>query len=201
MSNIRQFLPIALASLALTAACGGSSGGVTDAEAEQFATEMNRANIVGHDNEAIVKAVCDDPTRGSKNGSNVGNVVAAYLGVDINTGGAEVDNVVALAIQTACPEYASDYDVTLPKTVASMVAVPIEAIDDFVAQMRERGFTQPDQEISFVVTNTCRLAGTGQNYGELSSGVAQLLNLPSGGGDVDDVMSLIFDLGCPEARP
>ncbi|WP_317762085.1 hypothetical protein [Rhodococcus opacus] len=84
-----------------------------------------------------------------------------------------------------------------------MVTVPPEAVDEFVAAVRAQNLvpaSMPDDDLQFVVQNTCRRAGLGDSYGDLSSGVADLLSLPPAGEAVDDVMTLVYDIGCPEQR-
>ncbi|MFZ2172918.1 MAG: hypothetical protein WAW17_02570, partial [Rhodococcus sp. (in: high G+C Gram-positive bacteria)] len=84
-----------------------------------------------------------------------------------------------------------------------MVTVPPESVQRFVAEVRAQGLVPAsvsDDEIEFVVQNTCRRAGLGDSYGDLSGGVADLLSLPPAGDAVDDVMTFVYDIGCPEQR-
>ncbi|ELB89627.1 hypothetical protein Rwratislav_28513 [Rhodococcus wratislaviensis IFP 2016] len=84
-----------------------------------------------------------------------------------------------------------------------MVTVAPEAADEFVAAVRAQNLVPasiPDADLKFVVQNTCRRAGLGDSYGDLSGGVADLLSLPPAGDAVDDVMTLVYDIGCPEQR-
>jgi hypothetical protein len=203
MSNIHRMRPTAIAlGIAAAAALGAgctSASSVTDDEATQFIAQMKEQGLAGSRTDDhlrnIVEAVCRQGERGSSYGE-ISSVVANYISAD--PGSTTVDTVTSLAFSTSCPEFG-------PETTAAqpMVTVAPDAVQEFVAQVRAQGLapeTVTDDELEFTVTNTCRLAGTGQSYGDLSSGIADTLGLPPGGSAVDDVMTLVYDVGCPDQR-
>ncbi|RZL78265.1 MAG: hypothetical protein EOP32_22350, partial [Rhodococcus sp. (in: high G+C Gram-positive bacteria)] len=92
-------------------------------------------------------------------------------------------STLALAIAagglTACSS--SDEKASEPITATAqqqMVTVTPEAVDEFVAAVRAQNLVpaaMPDEQIRPVVTNVCRLAGTGTSYGDQSAVAADQL--------------------------
>ena len=109
---------------------------------------------------------------------------------------------IAAGALTACSsgDGSSGTEQTTTTEQQQMVTVTPEAVDQFVAAVRAQNLVpaaMPDEQIRPVVTNVCRLAGTGKPYGDQSAVAADQLNLPPAGSEVDDVMTLVYDIGCP----
>lgn len=105
----RRFELALVAGVAVLAGCGGDPQ-VTPEEGAAFGERVRvevpaLASIVAEDLDNLANSICDSVDGGQSYG-NVSETVAAYTGLGV--AGSEVDSIIRIAVETACPEFADD---------------------------------------------------------------------------------------------